>query len=148
MLTSAMSGRSCFPEMIFLAIAGLTTVMSVAIREARAAEPRPSCLRENIARSLSDLASGDALTRTAARRRAVLGALRARRGAAIGAIVAWEARANMLEGFSGRMVRAVCSACVESSVNFLGQTFSPAFFSPLSSLVRSNSWGAHRRSGG
>ena len=108
MLTSAMSGQSCFPEMIFLAIAGLTTVMSVAIREARAAEPRPSCLRENIARSLSDLASGDALTRTAARRRAVLGALRARRGAAIGAIVAWEARANMLEGFSGRMVRAVC----------------------------------------
>ena len=54
------------------------------------------------------MASGDALTRTAARRRAVLGALRARRGAAIGAIVAWEARANMLEGFSGRMVRAVC----------------------------------------
>ena len=127
MLTSAMSGQSCFPEMIFLAIAGLTTVMSVAIREARAAEPRPSCLRVNIARSLSDLASEDALTRTAARRRAVLGALRARRGAAIGAIVVWEARANMLEGCSGRMVRAVCSSvmqCVEicrpASVNFLG----------------------------
>ena len=92
---------------MILAIAGLTTVMSVAIREARAAEPRPSCLRENIARSLSDLARGR-VDRTAARRRAVLGALRARRGAAIGAIVAWEARANMLEGFSGRMVRAVC----------------------------------------
>ena len=107
MLTSAMSGQSCFPEMIFLAIAGLTTVMSVAIREARAAEPRPSYLRVNIARSWSDLASEDALTRTAARRMAVLGALRARRGAAIGTIVVWEARANMLEGFSGRMVRAV-----------------------------------------
>jgi len=111
MLTSATSGQSCFPEMIFLAIAGLTAVMSVAIREANAAEPRPRRLRENIPRSTSsDLASEDALTRTAARRAAVLGALRARRGALMGAIVVWEARANMSEGFGGRMVRAVCSS--------------------------------------
>jgi hypothetical protein len=39
-----------------------------------------------------------------------LGALRARRGALMGAIVVWEARANMSEGFGGRMVRAVCSS--------------------------------------